>query len=171
MPIKETASRFFRRDAASRGGMSCMKQRYLLQQFAALAPLVARFHGIFIRMVESMHMPVAPAVRRPAPMNPVPTKNHGLTVAASTLHAINNTPTVIMTWRMMGSGALLSVTVGRPARSHAMMPPSITETLVRPALRSSVATWLARPPDRHRMSSCWLAGDSGNDAARNDELG
>lgn len=104
-------------------------------------------------------------------MNPVPTKNHGLTVAASTLHAINNTPTVIMTWRMMGSGALLSVTVGRPARSHAMMPPSITETLVRPALRNSVATWFARPPDRHRMSSCWLAGDSGNDVARNDELG
>ena len=87
-------------------------------------------------------------------MNPVPTKNHGLTVAASALHAINNTPTVTMTWRMMGSGAVLSVTVGRPARSHATMPPSITATLLRPALRSSVATWLARPPDRHRMSSC-----------------
>ncbi len=104
-------------------------------------------------------------------MNPVPTMNHGLTVAASVLHAINSTPTVTMTWRMMGNGALLSVTVGRPARSHATMPPSITETLVRPALRSSVATWPARPPDRHRMSSCWFAWDGGYDAARNDELG
>ncbi len=40
-------------------------------------------------------------------MNPVPTKNHGLTVAASALHVINNTLTVTMTWSMIGSGALL----------------------------------------------------------------
>ena len=41
IPIKETASRFFRRDAASRGGMGCTKQRFLLEYFAAHAPVVA----------------------------------------------------------------------------------------------------------------------------------
>jgi hypothetical protein len=87
--------------------MGCMQTALSIQHFAALALMVARFHGNFITMIESMHIPVAAAVRSPAPMNPVLTKNHGLTVAASALHVINNTPTVTMSWSMIGSGALL----------------------------------------------------------------
>ena len=145
--------------------------RYLLQQFAVVEQAVARFHGIFRSTVESMQIPVAPAKNSPTPMNPVPTRNQGLTVAARVVNTINITPTVTITWRMMGSGALLSLMTGSPARSHSTIPPEITETLARPALRRSVATLVARPPERHRTNS--RSRDSGpvNAATRNVELG
>ena len=42
-------------------------------------------------------IPVAPAKKRPAPINPVPARNHGFTKAASAVNAISISPAAIIT--------------------------------------------------------------------------
>lgn len=90
-------------------------------------------------------MSVTPAKTSPAPTNAEIAVNHGFTAAPSATPATTSEPAMIRIWRSSEIVALPRST-GRPAASHAFVPPSTFATSGNPAAANASRAFLPRAP-------------------------